>query len=106
LTIKISNEKDEEADMSEAIRLHTEVTGSPPKGWYTGRSSINTIKLAAKTGIFSYIADSYADDLPYWEEFSDKDQLIVPYTLDANDMRFANPTRLQFWNTILRIFKR
>jgi OHCU decarboxylase len=85
------NEKDEEADMSEAIRLHTEVTGSPPKGWYTGRSSINTIKLAAKTGIFSYIADSYADDLPYWEEFSDKDQLIVPYTLDANDMRFATP---------------
>ena len=84
-------EKDEEADMSEAIRLHTEVTGSPPKGWYTGRSSINTIKLAAKTGIFSYIADSYADDLPYWEEFSDKDQLIVPYTLDANDMRFATP---------------
>tara|TARA_B110000003_G_scaffold38513_1_gene35227 strand:+ start:1462 stop:2850 length:1389 start_codon:yes stop_codon:yes gene_type:complete len=85
------DEKDEEADMREAIRLHTEVTGSPPKGWYTGRSSINTINLAAKTGIFSYIADSYADDLPYWEEFSDKDQLIVPYTLDANDMRFATP---------------
>ena len=85
------DEKDEEADMHEAIRLHTEVTGSPPKGWYTGRSSINTINLAAKTGIFSYIADSYADDLPYWEEFSDKDQLIVPYTLDANDMRFATP---------------
>ena len=85
------DEKDEEADMREAIRLHTEVTGSPPKGWYTGRSSINTINLAAKTDIFSYIADSYADDLPYWEEFSDKDQLIVPYTLDANDMRFATP---------------
>ncbi|MDC1289167.1 allantoinase PuuE [Amylibacter sp.] len=84
-------EKDELSDMAEAIRLHTEVTGVPPKGWYTGRSSENTIRLAAKTGNFKYIADSYADDLPYWEEFGDHDQLIVPYTLDVNDMRFATP---------------
>lgn len=84
-------EKDELSDMAEAIRLHTEVTGVPPKGWYTGRSSENTIRLAAETGNFSYIADSYADDLPYWEEFGDHDQLIVPYTLDVNDMRFATP---------------
>ena len=84
-------EKDELSDMAEAIRLHTEVTGVPPKGWYTGRSSKNTIRLAAETGNFKYIADSYADDLPYWEEFGDHDQLIVPYTLDVNDMRFATP---------------
>ncbi|MDC1489501.1 allantoinase PuuE, partial [Amylibacter sp.] len=84
-------EKDELSDMAEAIRLHTEVTGVPPKGWYTGRSSENTIRLAAETGNFKYIADSYADDLPYWEEFGDHDQLIIPYTLDVNDMRFATP---------------
>lgn len=84
-------EKDELSDMAEAIRLHTEVMGVPPKGWYTGRSSENTIRLAAETGNFKYIADSYADDLPYWEEFGDHDQLIVPYTLDVNDMRFATP---------------
>ncbi|MDB9852795.1 allantoinase PuuE [Amylibacter sp.] len=84
-------EKDELSDIAEAIRLHTEVTGVPPKGWYTGRSSENTIRLAAETGNFKYIADSYADDLPYWEEFGDHDQLIVPYTLDVNDMRFATP---------------
>jgi OHCU decarboxylase len=82
---------DEKADMAEAIRLHTEVVGHPPTGWYTGRSSENTIRLAAETGAFAYIADTYADDLPYWEEIEDHDQLIVPYTLDANDMRFATP---------------
>lgn len=79
----------EAADMAEAIRLHTEVTGSPPRGWYTGRCSANTVRLAAETGGLAYVADSYADDLPYWMEIGDHDQLIVPYTLDANDMRFA-----------------
>ncbi|WP_298917049.1 allantoinase PuuE [uncultured Roseobacter sp.] len=81
----------EAADMAEAIRLHTEVTGSAPRGWYTGRCSDNTVRLAAETGQFAYVADSYADDLPYWMEFDDRDQLIVPYTLDCNDMRFATP---------------
>lgn len=81
----------EAADMAEAIRLHTEVTGEAPRGWYTGRCSENTVRLAAETGQFAYVADSYADDLPYWMEFDDRDQLIVPYTLDANDMRFATP---------------
>ena len=83
--------KSEAADMAEAIRLHTEVVGSPPRGWYTGRSSENTLKLAAETGQFKYLADTYADDLPYWMEFGKIDQLIIPYTLDANDMRFATP---------------
>ena len=85
------SETDEAADMAEAIRLHTEITGEPPRGWYTGRCSVNTVKLAAETGVFDYISDSYADDLPYWDRQSGRDQLIVPYTLDANDMRFATP---------------
>ena len=58
---------------------------------YTGRSSENTLKLAAQTGQFKYLADTYADDLPYWMEFGEADQLIIPYTLDTNDMRFATP---------------
>ena len=83
--------KDEAADMAEAIRLHTEVTGERPYGWYTGRCSVNTLALAAEDGGFDYVADSYADDLPYWVRVGNRDQLIVPYTLDSNDMRFATP---------------
>jgi len=82
---------EEAADMVEAIRLHTEVTGTAPRGWYTGRSSKNTIRLASETGAFSYVSDTYADDLPYWIEVEGNDQLMIPYTLDANDMRFATP---------------
>ncbi len=85
------SESDERAHMLEAIRLHTEVTGSRPRGWYLGRASMNTVRLAAEEGGFAYIADSYADDLPYWMRIGRRDQLIVPYTLDANDMRFATP---------------
>jgi len=84
-------EEEERARIREAIRLHTEVTGAPPRGWYTGRCSMNTLRLAAEEGAFDYIADSYADDLPYWQRIGGRDQLIVPYTLDANDMRFATP---------------
>ncbi len=79
---------DEAADMAAAIELHTQVTGSPPKGWYTGRASENTVALAAQQG-FDWISDTYDDDLPYWAEAGDRDQLIIPYTLDCNDMRFA-----------------
>ncbi|MGR3321030.1 MAG: allantoinase PuuE [Pseudooceanicola sp.] len=82
-------EEEERAQIREAIRLHTEVTGAPPRGWYTGRCSMNTVELAAAEGDFAYIADSYADDLPYWVRAGGKDQLIVPYTMDCNDMRFA-----------------
>ncbi len=84
-------EEEERAQIAEAIRLHTEVTGNRPTGWYTGRCSENTVRLVVEQGGFDYIADSYADDLPYWLEIGDRDQLIVPYTLDANDMRFATP---------------
>ncbi|MGH1356467.1 MAG: allantoinase PuuE [Thalassovita sp.] len=79
----------ERAQIREAIALHTEVVGAPPSGWYTGRCSMQTVELAAEEGDFVYIADSYADDLPYWVAAGGKDQLIVPYTLDCNDMRFA-----------------
>ncbi|GAA6165754.1 allantoinase PuuE [Pelagimonas sp. KU-00592-HH] len=81
--------EEEAAQIREAIRLHTEVTGSAPRGWYTGRCSMNTVDLVAQEGSFAYIADSYADDLPYWVRAGGKDQLIVPYTMDCNDMRFA-----------------
>ena len=81
----------EAADMAEAIRLHAEVTGERPRGWYTGRCSDNTVRLVAEEGGFAYVADAYADDLPYWVRIGGRDQLVVPYTLDCNDMRFATP---------------
>jgi len=86
---KDMDETEERAQILEAIRLHTEVIGEAPRGWYTGRCSMNTMHLAAETGAFEYLADSYADDLPYWSRLAGRDQLVVPYTLDCNDMRFA-----------------
>jgi len=80
--------EEERAHLNEAIRIHTQVTGERPLGWYTGRTSGNTNHLVAEEGGFLYTADSYADELPYWENGT---QLVVPYTLDANDMRFATP---------------
>jgi OHCU decarboxylase len=84
-------EDEERAQIDEAIRLHTEVVGERPRGWYTGRCSENTVRLVAEEGGFDYVADTYADDLPYWMQTGGRDQLIVPYTLDCNDMRFATP---------------
>ncbi|MGB0160284.1 MAG: 2-oxo-4-hydroxy-4-carboxy-5-ureidoimidazoline decarboxylase, partial [Thalassovita mediterranea] len=80
---------EERAAIAEAIRLHTEVVGEAPRGWYTGRCSANTVRLVAETGQFAYVSDTYDDDLPYWLELGDQNQLIIPYTLEANDMRFA-----------------
>ena len=82
---------EERAHLDEAIRIHTEVTGERPRGWYTGRNSVNTLDLVMEEGGFLYSADSYADDLPYWVAGPQGPHLIVPYTLDANDMRFATP---------------
>ncbi len=79
----------ERAQIAEAIRLHSEVVGAPPRGWYTGRCSINTVDLTAETAQFDWISDTYDDDLPYWREVGERDQLVIPYTLEANDMRFA-----------------
>ena len=80
---------EERAQIAEAIRLHSEVVGAPPRGWYTGRCSVNTVDLVAQTGQMDWISDTYDDDLPYWREVGARDQLIIPYTLEANDMRFA-----------------
>lgn len=79
----------ERAHIAEAIALHTSLTGNRPLGWYQGRTSPNTARLVVEEGGFIYDADSYADDLPYWDHCYGKPQLIVPYTLDANDMKFV-----------------
>ncbi|MCP1270996.1 MULTISPECIES: allantoinase PuuE [Acetobacter] len=79
----------ERAHIQEAIALHTQVTGSRPLGWYQGRTSPNTARLVVEEGGFVYDADSYADDLPYYDRRYGRPQLIVPYTLDVNDMKFA-----------------
>ncbi len=79
----------ERQQIDEAIRLHTQLTGKAPVGWYTGRTSPNTLKLIAEREDILYCADSYADDLPYYDTQNGKPLLMVPYTLDSNDMRFA-----------------
>jgi putative urate catabolism protein len=89
--MKDKPKEDERRDIAEAVRIHTGVTGSRPLGLYQGRSSINSIDLAAEEGGFLYSSDAYADDLPYWVEAPNEPFLVIPYTLDANDMRFATP---------------
>ena len=79
----------ERQHMAEAVRLMTELTGEPPLGWYTGRDSPQTRRLVVEHGGFLYDSDSYADDLPYWTIVDGTNHLVVPYTLDTNDMRFA-----------------
>ena len=84
--IKKSEEK---KHMKLAIQAHKKIFGERPQGWYTGRCSPNTRDLVFEDGGFLYDSDSYSDDLPYWEVRNKKKQLIIPYTLDNNDMRFA-----------------
>ena len=85
----------EREHMRRAIEIHRRLTGERPLGWYTGRTSPNTRKLVVEDGGFVYDADDYNDDLPWYDtryrDKSGKPQLVVPYTLDANDMRFASP---------------
>ncbi|MBA6253239.1 allantoinase PuuE [Colwellia sp. MB3u-55] len=81
----------EREHLKKAIAIHEEMTGQKPKGWYLGRMSENTRQLVMEEGSFLYDADSYADDLPYYVKGKKKPHLIVPYSLDANDMRFASP---------------
>jgi putative urate catabolism protein len=83
------DEATERADMQRAVATIERLTGTRPLGWYTGRDSPNTRRLVAEYGGFLYDADSYADDLPYWVKAAGRPHLVVPYTLDANDMRFA-----------------
>jgi len=81
----------EKEHLYEAIKIHKEITGERPLGWYTGRTSPNTRRLIAEEGGFLYDADDYSDELPFWSKITDTPHLIIPYSLDANDMRFAAP---------------
>jgi putative urate catabolism protein len=80
----------EREHLQKAIEIHTRVTGERPLGWYTGRCSEHTRKLVVEAGGFLYSSDSYADDLPYWDYDYHPPHLVIPYTLDNNDMRFAS----------------
>jgi putative urate catabolism protein len=82
-------ESEERAHIKRAIEAIERTTGHRPVGWYTGRNSPNTRRLVVEEGGFLYDSDSYADDLPYWEVVAGTPQLIVPYTLDNNDMKYA-----------------
>ena len=108
----------EREHMARAIEIHESVTGTKPLGWYTGRDSPNTRDLVIEQGHFLYDSDSYADDLPYWHanpspidpaiNHKTKPHLIIPYTLDVNDMRFAAPQGFnaggQFFNYLKDTF--
>lgn len=88
---KDMSEAEELATIKESIRIHRDATGEAPVGWYTGRTSESSLRLVIEHGDLLYSSDSYADDLPYWVRYRSKPHLIIPYSLDANDMRFINP---------------
>jgi len=104
------DEKTEREHIKDCIALLTEHLGRRPLGWYTGRNSPNTRRLVMEEGGFLYDSDTYDDDLPYWTEESKSDNrhLIIPYTLDVNDMRFASPQGFnsgdQFFNYLKDTF--
>jgi putative urate catabolism protein len=83
-------EEVERKHLHEAIRIHKEITGERPYGWYTGRTSPNTRRLIAEEGGFLYDADDYSDELPFWSKIEKTPHLIIPYSLDTNDMRFVS----------------
>ena len=89
-------EEEERVHMRRAVEILTRLTGSRPLGWYTGRQSPNTRRLVVEEGGFLYDADAYNDDLPYWVTVSGKGHLVIPYTLDNNDMKFGG---VQGFNT-------
>ena len=97
----------EREHIEQAIDILTSISGERPLGWYTGRTSENTRKLIAENGGFLYDSDDYSDDLPFWSKL-ENNHLIVPYTLDANDMRFATPQGFnsadQFYNYLKDTF--
>ncbi len=100
-------EDEEREHLRRAVQIHTEVTGSAPLGWYTGRDSPNTRRLVVEHGGFEYDSDYYGDELPFWTTVQCSDgralpHLVVPYALDSNDMRFATP---QGFNTATQFFE-
>ena len=87
-----------EADhIAQAVALHTAITGERPHGFYQGRTSMNTVALGCEEGGFAYLADTIADELPYWHVHNGRPQLMVPYTMDANDMRFSSGQGFGTW---------
>ena len=99
------SKKKEKNFLQKAIRIHTAATGSPPRGWYLGRCTENTVALASEFGGFDYISDAYDDDLPYWIKQKQIPQLIIPYTLDVNDMRFATQQGFNSWSQFFDYLK-
>jgi peptidoglycan/xylan/chitin deacetylase (PgdA/CDA1 family) len=85
------DEATEREHFRKAMEIHERETGERPAGWYLGRCSPNSHRIASEEGDFTYNSDTYCDDLPYWDRSFATPQLMVPYTLDANDMRFATP---------------
>jgi putative urate catabolism protein len=110
ISYQLMDEATERAHMAEAVAILRDVFGAAPLGWYTGRDSPNTRRLVVEHGGFLYDADSYADDLPYWAEVAVASggerrcapHLVVPYTLDTNDMRFVTP---QGFNSGIQFFE-
>ena len=102
------DEATEREHLERAVDIHERLTGAPPDGWYLGRCSPSTHRLVAESGRFAYNADCYSDDLPYWDYSHGEPQLMVPYTLDVNDMRFATPqgfnTGRQFYHYLKDTF--
>ena len=101
------DEATEREHLQRAVAIQTRLTGAPPRGWYTGRDSPNTRRLVVEHGGFAYDSDYYGDDLPFWTRVTTSrgdttPHLVVPYTLDANDMRFASP---QGFNTATHFFE-
>ena len=99
------SENTEREHMQRAIRIIEETIGERPLGWYTGRTSPNTRALVVEEGGFLYDSDDYSDELPFWDRRYGKPQLVIPYTLDANDMRFATPQGFNSGTQFLQYLK-
>ena len=99
------DETTEREHMHKAIAAITTATGERPLGWYTGRSSPNTRALVAEEGGFLYDSDDYSDELPFWDTRYGEPQLVIPYTLDANDMRFATAQGFNSGSQFLQYLK-
>jgi putative urate catabolism protein len=95
----------EREHMQRAIRAIEDATGERPLGWYTGRTSPNTRSLVAQEGGFLYDSDDYSDELPFWDQSNEQPQLIIPYTLDVNDMRFATAQGFNSGSQFLQYLK-
>ena len=99
------DEATERSHMAKAIKVIEDAIGERPLGWYTGRSSPNTRALVVAEGGFVYDADDYSDELPFWDMQYGKPQLVIPYTLDANDMRFATAQGFNTGSQFLQYLK-